>query len=692
MKRKTELLKGEEAGVMNDVRQMVSQLQEQAKNGQIDGAMLDQLASILDVTVDTATDAQAEGKEAMESVSKTEDPTQPPSEEGEKSSVEDEPESPAAPSEEEEEDEEDETTIEPESESEEESTMGKKSEQVTQPLSTKPPKVNAIFDKVDDYQSKLPDFIKALTSGSIKRAQMVSGKDGTSFDTMFHMAQMAILNEGGWRSDNLEKLSGMAQVGSGALAKGITASSVPGIYLIKLAKLMLPLYAGLTNRIPAQSPTGMSSNQATWKAQLGYGALNTASFFRVAEAAIGVNPPTSFLTFNAPFDDISVQDSVTLKALAASSGYSDPMQISVIKSMSALLMGQEKVILGSNIAAIAAPASVTCTAGSTGGTLANSGSAGTFFVQVTALTYEGWLAVSRGGSAAIGESVAVSSTSTATGTGATNSITATWPIVPNAVAYNVYMSGGSLSTGSAAGQSQWNKMVTINKAVLTDISGSAALKVPAADTTVNSLGIEGLIGQCELSTLYGTALPAGKVSIIDNAGAGMTIGNGGISQFDNILASQWSNWQIAPSLMVMSPNMNAALVGKLLGTGGAGGFYRLDVTQDRNTVNGGMMVTGYVNKFAPFADGTPKMIDIIPHPYMPDGTVLFMCESIPYPMGNESRGFVRDVLMPYTYFPLPSQTGGTNQILYNYAITTSEVLEGFNPMVQSALCGVDYSL
>jgi hypothetical protein len=684
MKNKEVLTKAEDpAGVMNDARQMVSQLQEQAKNGQIDGAMLDQLAAILDVTVDTAEDAQAEGKEAMDSVSKTEDPTNPPpAEEPTSSEVEDEPESPEAPSEEAESGDEEESTVEPE----EESTMEPKTEKVAQPLSTKPPKVNAIFDKVDDYQSKLPEFIKALTAGSIKRAQAIAGKDGTAFDTMFKMAQIAILNEGGWRTDNLEKLSGMAQVGSGQLAKGITSTSVPGVYLIKLAKLMLPLYAGLTNRIPAQSPTGMSSNQATWKAQLGYGSLNTSSFFRIAEAAIGVNAPTNFLTFNATFNDISVQDNVTLKALAASQGYADPMQISVIKSMSALLMGQEKIILGSNVAAITAPTSLTVTSGSTGGTFGNSGSAGTFYLRVTALTYEGWLAASVGGSAAIGESTATTSGSVVTSTSTTNSFTATWPAVKNAVAYNVYVT----AVDAAGSTATYNKTVVINKAVLTDAGASTATP-PSSDTTVNALGIEGLIGQCELSTIYGNAIP-GKVAMVDNAGAGMTVGNGGITQFDQILASQWSNWQIAPSLMVMSPNMNAALVGKLLGTGGAGGFYRLDVTQERNTVNGGMMVTGYVNKFSPFADGTPKMIEIIPHPYMPDGTVLFMCETIPYPMGNESRGFVRDVLMPYTYFPLPSQSAGVNQISYNYAITTSEVLEGFNPSPQCALVGVDYTL
>jgi hypothetical protein len=181
------------------------------------------------------------------------------------------------------------------------------------------------------------------------------------------------------------------------------------------------------------------------------------------------------------------------------------------------------------------------------------------------------------------------------------------------------------------------------------------------------------------------------VAVYDNAGAGLTTGNGGITQIDYQLASAWSNWQIAPSLMVMSPNMNATLVGKLQALG-AGNFYRIDVSQDRNTVNGGLMVTGYVNKFAPFADGTPRMIDVIPHPYMPDGTILLISETIPYPMGNESRGFVRDVLLPYTYFPLPSQSSGTNQILYNYAITTSEVIECFNPSPQTAIVGIDYTL
>lgn len=679
-KPKEELTKFDPAGALNDARKMVGQLQEQAKDGAIDGALLDQLQSMLDVTVDTATDAQSQGQSAMDSVSKSDDPatTEPTSEEPSATEP-----SATEPEEESTEPEEESSDEEPPTEEDETSMT---TEKVEQPVNGKPPRgVNLQFDHVEDRKVKLPEFIKALSSGSIKNAQAIAGGDNAVFDEMFRLSQLSILSEGGWTIDNLEKLSGMAQAMPQSLAKGITASTVPGIYLIKLAKLMLPLYAGLVNRLPADSPKDMSSDQATWKAQLGYGAIGWSNFFRAAEASIGVNPPTSFLTYNAKFNDLPVNDSVTMKAIATGRGYSDPMQISVIKSMSALLSAQEKVVLGGTAGSIAAPGTITGTAGSAGGTLSNSGSAGTYYVAVTALTYEGWLAQSKGGSAAVGESTATLSSQVTTGTGSTNSIAVTFDAVEGAVAYNIYLA----DQGTAGSTAKYNKTVTINSATVTAES-TATTTVPSADTTANEYGIEGLLSWCLRSTVYGNATPD-KITPIDCAGAGLTTGNGGIVEFDQLLSSQWTTWKIAPSLMVMSPNMNSTLVGKLLALGGAGGFYRVDVTNDRNKVNGGMMVTGYVNKFAPYADGTPRMIDVIPHPDMPDGTIAFLAETIPYPMGNETRAFVRNVLIPYTYFPLPSQVAGVNKIQYNYSITTSEVVECFNPAPQTALVGVDYT-
>jgi hypothetical protein len=668
---------------------MVDQLQEQAKDGQIDSALLDQLESVLGVSASDAPDAHSSGKSDMSSATPTSsnsksvtsdttsvskvEPSTPPPAKGDDKPAPAPAEPPSAPAGDADEDK---TTVPPE----DSMTTPESAEKAEQPMSTRPPVPNLIFDHVEEVNQKIPSFIKAMEGGSLKEAQKIAGMTGVGFDTLMNASMHALLTEGGWTSDNLEKLSGMAAFAPGKLAKGISASTVPGIYLIKLAKLMLPLYAGLTNRIPTQSPPQMASDQATWKAQLGFGSIAMADFFRIAEAATGVNPPTSFLTYNAPFRDITVNDSVTLKALATTRGYSDPMQISVIKAMSALLVGQERIILGSSVDALTPVTAVTAASGS-GGSLA----AGSYVFGVTALTYEGWLAQSAGGSAAVGESTATYASSAVVS--ASGIATLTWAAVPGAVAYNVYAPG----SGSSGSTGQYNQTVLINKAVVTKASGSAALTPPTADSTVNaSYGMAGLIQWCEQSIVYSNTSPT-KITPYDCAGAGLTVGNGGIEEIDYQLAEAWEKWQIAHSLMIMSPKTNAALVGKLQQLGG-GNFFRLDVTNERNTVNGGLMVTGYVNKFAPFADGTPRMIDIIPHPYMPDGTILMIAETIPYPMGNESRGFVRDTLLPYTYFPLPSQASGVNKLQYNYAITTSEVVECFNPSPQTAIVGFDRTL
>lgn len=724
--------KADESQALSSLRDLIGKLREQAEQGQIDGSLLDQAGAILDVSVDSAPSTPPEPPQAAQDTAsdfgasevESPEPAPAPAPVAEAPSKKNmpsmpsmatpsTPSTPSAPSMAKADDDDD---SEPVSESDEvdadESTdygghevdsdvkapsaptyssnrpsapkgMNGDLSTVTKkamPMSGRPPikqftAPNLVFDQSEDLRMHLPEFIKALEGGSVKRAQEVAGHNQVAFDALFNMAMHATLTDGGWTTQNMSKLAGMATqdiTTADGLAKAVTASSVPGIYLIKLAKLMLPVYAGLVNRLPSQSPQGMSSNQATWRAQLGFGSINEAGGFRTAEAAIGVVPPTNFLTFNAPFSDISYNDSVTLKAIAAGRGYSDPLQISVIKTMAALLRLQERIVLGSNYAAI--PAIGTITAGSSAtGTLS-----GSYVVGISALTYEGWLAGSKGGVNAIGEGAAAYASLTSTTAG----ITATWAAVPGAVAYNVFLTASGSAPVNTSGS--WVKTVLVNKAVITAAATGTTGPI-AADTTVNTTGQEGILQWCEQSTIYSNSIPS-KVTPVDNSAGGLTAANGGISQFDQVLASQWSNWHVAPSVMIMSPNMNATLVGKLMSLNNSS-LYRIEVSQERGTIAGGAMVTGYVNKFAPFADGTPRYVDVIPHPYMPDGTVLFLCETIPYPMGNETRGFVRDTLLPYTYFPLASTT-----VQYNYALTTSEVTECFNPSPQTAIQGVDYTL
>jgi hypothetical protein len=125
------------------------------------------------------------------------------------------------------------------------------------------------------------------------------------------------------------------------------------------------------------------------------------------------------------------------------------------------------------------------------------------------------------------------------------------------------------ASGGAGSTAQWNKMVTINKAVITTAS-TGTNTPPAADSTANAAGIDGVLSWCELSTVLGNAIPQ-KCPLYDNAGAGLTTLDGGIAQFDEILAYDWETLKTAPSVMLMSARMNKALVGKLQALGSGNG-------------------------------------------------------------------------------------------------------------------------
>lgn len=611
---------------------LVSQLQQQAGEGEIDASLIDQIAAAVNVAVDQNGDTH----DAVETESAA------PAEKQE-----------AAPA--------------PEEKTAPEET-NEKDKDVEKVYSSRPPRPDFSVPGMaaESMRGRLPEFIKALEGGSIKKAQQLAGdRDQSAFDVMFNMACKAVLTEGGFTYRNMSKLHASAP-SEEELAKGMTASDLPGVYLMRLAKLMMPVYAGLRRRFPSQTPT-TGSDKATWRSQIGFSNLNLANLLSVAEAAIGDEINESALTFETPFRDISLNDKVTLKATAASRGYDDPLQVSVIRLMTALLQGEERKILGDNSAALATPTAPTAV-GAGSGTVG----AATAKFCVSALTYRGHLAVSTGGESAIGETDA-SPLSTGVDLSGKASVDVSWAAVPGAFAYNLFYNPSS-TTKYFVGTYTTTK-VTLS-AVPT--SGNAPC---STNKSANANGFEGLHSWCALSTIYGNAIP-NKIAPTDLGGTTLTTGSSGISEIDAKLAALWKTWQIAPTLMVMSPDMVGQVTDKLLGLN-SGSMYRIELSQERGTMQGGAFVTGYVNKFAPFADGTPRYVDIIPHPYMVDGIIDFLCETIPYPMAREARGFALDTLVPYTYFPLAA-----SNISYPFAVTVSEVLECFHPAAQTALTGI----
>lgn len=534
------------------------------------------------------------------------------------------------------------------------------------PFATTPPA--AIGLGVDELTANLPAFIDALSGGSLKKAQTIAG---VRFDEYFTKAQHAILDAGQWNYKNIDRLAASPKVAfmrDDDLNKAVNLADIPNIYLIRLAKLMLPVYAGLRRRLPQQTPP-VGSNQATWRAQLGFSNLSFANAMSTAETSIGDAINETFLTFQAPFRRLSFNDKVSLEAVAGARGYDDPLQVAVIRALTAVLIGEERKLLGDNNAEIAKPASVTAV-GSGVGTVGGA----TDKFQVSALTYRGWLAGSTGGAGAVGETDAA--ISAAVDIHLNLDVTISWPAVPGAVAYNVFYNplGGA--------NHYYVGTYTVNSVKLTTLPG-AGNAPSATNKSSNANGYEGLIQWAEQSTIYTNAIPSKTVK--DQAAKGLTTYAGGITEFDDVLASLWGNWQIAPSLIVTSPAGVRHLTKQILSADNPA-VYRIEVQAERGTISGGAFVTGYVNKFAPYADGSPRVLDVMSHPYMPDGAYEFITESVPYPMARESRGFAIETLVPYTYFPLAQ-----SDIAYPFAMVVSETLECFHPGAQAAIKCVDFN-
>lgn len=512
---------------------------------------------------------------------------------------------------------------------------------------------------------------------------------------------------------NLAALSGAFQTGNlgqrgmdSDLKKALTtAANFLGINLEPQAKILLPLFAGLRHRYPVDTPT-MGAAQAQWRMQLGYGSFGfgAAANFGTANGANGGVTSPSATTIAADYKSLSINGEVQWEAIQQARGFDNAMAIDTMWALSALLRLEELIVLYANEAAIAAPV-ISTLGGSTLNTPATF-AAGAWTVIVTAITGQGSL-TNGSANSPVGESVNSNSLVVTAPVGGSTFLDVSWPEVPGAVGYKVYCDsavggGAGATTLVLPGQMRyWNStgtgLTTLGTALISVPTGQTFITVnhvqivavptagtppPGAEGTANANVFEGTLAWCEKSTIYGQSLPFRNV--IDQGGNLLTTAGTGILEFDSILQTQWQTNHTSPSLILCSSN-SVVSMGNKIAAAGSNSQIRLDVYQDRNRVVGGLYIGGYVNKFASSMAGMQTTIDVWAHPYMPDGTFLFLSENIPnqtYPYSRTAKAFALDVQTPYTYFEL-----GRTQRSFPYDVFLGETLKCYWPNAQAAIVG-----
>lgn len=457
---------------------------------------------------------------------------------------------------------------------------------------------------------------------------------------------------------------------SGSATSGITAYDLEAG-----AKLLFPAMTPLRNIIPRVS--GKGGTQANWRAVTGINTGNAG--IGVSGGNRGVVTATSTADYTAVYKGIGLDDFVTFEADFAAEGFDDVKSLATGNLLRAVMIGEEKVILGGNNSVnLGTAGTPTVTDTATGGSLA---AATAFSVRVVALTLDGYLAASVAGGLPLSGSrtladgtvesynagtslkSAAGTVTTASDGNATHALKVSWAVTNGAVAYALFW--------GAAGAETLGAITTINSFVITAAASGTQLVTAGfgSDFSANGLLFDGLLTQAfkSGSGAYVKALATGT------PGIGTTLtgdGAGGVVEIDAALQSFWDNYRLSPdTIWVNSQQMND--IGKKILAGNSNSAQRFSFNVDQGLIAGGIVVRSYLNKFS--MDGM-KEIPIKIHPNLPAGTVLFTTSLLPYPLSNVSNVMQIRARRDYYAIEWPLRTRK-----WEYGVYADEVLQHYFP-------------
>jgi hypothetical protein len=400
------------------------------------------------------------------------------------------------------------------------------------------------------------------------------------------------------------------------------------------AKNLLPVLTPLRNKLPRVN--GGGGTATNWKRVT---AINTASLrgFVPEGGRNGVMTIASD-DKSANYKTLGMEDSITYEAERAAKGFEDIRSTQAQRLLWATMLEEEYAILGGNYGvALGTPVAptVTVTDGDGGSIAADPGG---YACRVVALTLAGYLASSLangvvqevsvtpadGGTPfTYGGGSSQKSNATVSGAagGGASTLKLSTTVVPGAVAYAWYV-------GAHDGDVKLEAITTVNHVKLLSLAGTHQnVTAITADFSKNLLGFDGI-----LSTAWGSGSGAyiyNMATGTPGTGTGLTADNaGGITEVDALLESLWTNYKLGPTTIYCNSQEAKNITKKLLGATGVS--YNINVQQGAG-FSAGSLVTKYLNKFGM---GGNTLIPIEVHPWMPAGTMIAVCEQLPYPING----------------------------------------------------------
>jgi hypothetical protein len=431
----------------------------------------------------------------------------------------------------------------------------------------------------------------------------------------------------------------------GSFQKGVSISTGLTWYDLEApAKNIYPTITPLRNSIPRVGPRGAGmhpGDAAHWKVIRSLTGSGYDSMGWVPEGQRSGAMSYSSTPVAKTYVTLGEEDFLTFEAEAAAQGFEDENAMVTFRLLQKMMRKEEIGIIGGNSTlALGTPGtpSVAATA-NTASTLASA----TYYVQVVALTLEGYknsslangVATSRtitGSDGKVytlsGGSSALSLISSGQATTVSTTMLDTWVVpVAGAVAYAWYV-----GTVNATGTGTLQAITTVANLRLSVpiVAGRQSASAIMADNSTNSaLAFDGLLSY-GFNPANGATVTTMAQSTVTGVSAGLTTSNrGSIVEIDTMLEAMWDNFNLGPTVMYVNSQEQRNISNKVLATSSAAPLLRYDSGSTPGgpyAITAGGVIDYYYN---PFSHEAGYKLPVKIHPDVPAGTILMWCERLP---------------------------------------------------------------
>jgi len=479
-----------------------------------------------------------------------------------------------------------------------------------------------------------------------------------------------------------------------------TQSNLNFYYLEPTAKTIYPVYYPLLASIPRVAPMfngqRVGGTAVNWKALVGIG---DGGYPALSEGNRNAQMTFTERDYSSNYKYLGIDAEVTFAAQQSGMGFEDNVGLAQVSALNQMLNDEEKMILfgnsgtsgGGNGFQLGTAVLPVITGPTSGGSVPNTD---TIYVAVIALT--GWgvtmakatgvqVPFSRqpsnggspdtinGGTSAVSALAGPSSAATV-GNG---TFTATTTPKRGAMGYAWYVgTGGTLATSYFYGVTS-APTVTITS-LPPNTNQAASVAALGTDNSANVLDFDG-----ETTWAFGQG-----GYWLDLLGANLTgNGDGSIAEFEAVADYLWTNFKTFIDRIWLGGTLIDSVSKKILGAASSptGAVTRLNFEYDAaGRLIGGTKAVAYHWKYGGLG-GQAKQIDIMTHPWLPQGVIFFELMNNPYPAAGNAIPAVRRVATLEDHFSIKWPYTALQHQLGVYAFLTTQV---YIPFGFAVLTGV----